>query len=84
MIAPAAQRRRGLAVHGGVLALMTALALAYTWPLPAHLGTRYAVRVPPNTARTLGPGAHPLHFQVTPLDDTSAAVAEKSTFVIPR
>ena len=47
MIAPAAQRRRGLAVHAGVLALMTALALAYTWPLPTHLGTRYAVRVPP-------------------------------------
>lgn len=34
-------------MHAGVLALMTALALAYTWPLPTHLGTRYAVRVPP-------------------------------------
>jgi len=43
-----------------------------------------AVRVPPQSARTLGPGAHPLRFQVIPAGDASDAVTEKSTFVVPR
>ncbi|HEY2928759.1 cytochrome c oxidase accessory protein CcoG, partial [Piscinibacter sp.] len=43
-----------------------------------------AVRVPPDSARSLGPGAHPIRFQVSPAADASTAVAEKSTFVVPR
>jgi cytochrome c oxidase accessory protein FixG len=43
-----------------------------------------AVRVPPEAARALGPGAHPIRFQVAPVDDASTVVTEKSTFVVPR
>ena len=43
-----------------------------------------AVRVPPASARAIGPGAHPIRFEVTPLENASAAVTEKSTFVVPR
>ncbi len=43
-----------------------------------------AVRVPPQSAQALGPGAHPIRFQVLPVGDVSAAVTEKSTFVVPR
>jgi cytochrome c oxidase accessory protein FixG len=43
-----------------------------------------AVRVPPEAAAALGPGAHPLHFQIAPVGDNAAAVTEKSTFVVPR
>jgi cytochrome c oxidase accessory protein FixG len=50
-----------------------------------------AVRVPPDAAQTLGPGAHPLHFVIErgPHGDAAAAPApaylrERSTFVVPR
>jgi cytochrome c oxidase accessory protein FixG len=44
-----------------------------------------AVRVPPQSAQALGPGAHPIRFKVAAVDDTgSTAVIEKSTFVVPR
>ena len=43
-----------------------------------------AVSVPPDSARSLGPGAHPIRFQITPAGDVSAVVSEKSTFVVPR
>ncbi len=53
-----------------------------------------AVRLPPEAARTLGPGAHPLRFRIElrsdhpkqPGDESemSAERHEKSTFVIPR
>ena len=43
-----------------------------------------AVRVPPESARAAGPGAHPIHFQIENLDDTGTPVAEKSTFIVPR
>jgi hypothetical protein len=36
--------RRSLAVHEATLAFFAALAVAYLWPLPAHLATHYAVR----------------------------------------
>ncbi len=45
------------------------------------------VQLPPQAAQALGPGAHPLRFEITRLaDDRSAAavVTEKSTFVVPR
>jgi polyferredoxin len=45
------------------------------------------VRVPPQTAQALGPGAHPLEFSVERLaqeGDAAARVVEKSTFVVPR
>jgi cytochrome c oxidase accessory protein FixG len=41
------------------------------------------VRMPHPSARTLGPGVHPMQFTVSPADG-HAAVTEKSTFVIPR
>ncbi|WP_280156017.1 cytochrome c oxidase accessory protein CcoG [Piscinibacter sp. XHJ-5] len=43
-----------------------------------------AVRVPPHSAQALGPGAHPLRFQVAAVEDDSTTVTEKSTFVVPR
>jgi cytochrome c oxidase accessory protein FixG len=43
-----------------------------------------AVRVPPQSAQAIGPGAHPIRFQVVPLADPASAVSEKSTFVVPR
>jgi cytochrome c oxidase accessory protein FixG len=43
-----------------------------------------AVRVPPQAARALGPGAHALRFVITPVQDSTRPVLEKSTFVVPR
>ena len=46
-----------------------------------------AVQVPPQTAAALGPGAHPLRFEITREADgvqSAASVTEKSTFVVPR
>jgi cytochrome c oxidase accessory protein FixG len=47
----------------------------------------FAVRVqlPPERAGALGPGAHPLAFEIERLgDDGQAEVHEKSTFMVPR
>jgi len=45
-----------------------------------------AVRVPPQSARALGPGAHPIQFQIGRSDaaEDTTTIAEKSTFVVPR
>ena len=43
-----------------------------------------AVRLPEASAHSLGPGAHPIRFEVAAVGDTSAAVSERSTFVVPR
>jgi polyferredoxin len=43
-----------------------------------------AVRVPPQEAQAIGPGAHPIRFEVAATDDASTRVSEKSTFVVPR
>ncbi len=48
-----------------------------------------AVRVPPESARAVGSGAHPIQFQIDLLDDVAgktvrASITEKSTFVVPR
>ena len=44
------------------------------------------VQVPPEQARALGPGAHPLHFEIARGADAgrSDPLSEKSTFVVPR
>lgn len=44
------------------------------------------VQVPPETARQLGAGAHPVEFVIRRVDGAgdSLAVTEKSTFVVPR
>lgn len=42
-----------------------------------------AVRVPPQAAKDLGPGAHPIRFEVA-ASEASEPVSEKSTFVVPR
>ncbi len=49
------------------------------------------VQLPPAAARALGPGAHPMRFEITRLADGSnaggapeSATTEKSTFVVPR
>jgi cytochrome c oxidase accessory protein FixG len=43
-----------------------------------------AVRLPPQAAKAVGPGAHPIRFEVTPQAEGARAVTEKSTFVVPR
>jgi cytochrome c oxidase accessory protein FixG len=43
-----------------------------------------AVRVPPESARAAGPGAHPIRFHIESTRDAATAVDEKSTFVVPR
>jgi hypothetical protein len=46
-----------------------------------------AVQIPAEQALALGPGAHPLVFQITREADAGVAevtVNEKSTFVVPR
>jgi hypothetical protein len=46
-----------------------------------------AVQVPPGTADRAGPGAHAIRFEIVRLaadGEAPAAVAEPSTFVIPR
>jgi cytochrome c oxidase accessory protein FixG len=43
-----------------------------------------AVRVPPQSAQALGPGAHPIRFQVAAAKHASTVVSERSTFVVPR
>ena len=44
------------------------------------------VQVPPEEAQALGPGAHPLHFEIMRSADIGQAdaLSEKSTFVVPR
>ena len=44
------------------------------------------VQVPPEQAQALGPGAHPIHFEIVRREDAGhgAALSEKSTFVVPR
>ncbi|MFG6413734.1 cytochrome c oxidase accessory protein CcoG [Roseateles sp. DC23W] len=41
-----------------------------------------ALRLPPESAQQLKPGAQPVHWRVS--NDTGTAVVEKSTFVVPR
>jgi len=43
-----------------------------------------AVRVPPQSADVLGPGAHPIEFEVAAESDATARLVERSTFVVPR
>jgi len=45
-----------------------------------------AVRIAPQAARALGPGVHPIHFQVSVVAAAGDVppVSEKSTFVVPR
>jgi len=43
-----------------------------------------AVRVPPQALQALGPGAHPIRFEVVAANDASTTVTERSTFVVPR
>jgi hypothetical protein len=44
-----------------------------------------AVRVPFDVAQGLGPGAHPLYFEVQPQARASSqTVRERSTFIVPR
>jgi cytochrome c oxidase accessory protein FixG len=45
-----------------------------------------SVQIPPEAAREIGAGAHPMRFEITRVTDatTVAATTEKSTFVVPR
>jgi len=46
-----------------------------------------SVQIPPQAARALGAGAHPIHFAIERVahdGEPTAAVHEKSTFVVPR
>jgi len=44
------------------------------------------VQIPFDTARKIGGGAHPLHFEIVRLSDapSTSALSEKTTFVVPR
>lgn len=44
------------------------------------------VQVPPDEAAALGPGVHPLHFEISRRADAghAAPLSEKTTFVVPR
>lgn len=45
-----------------------------------------SVQIPPEAAQELGPGAHPMRFEITRAADgaNASAKTEKSTFVVPR
>jgi polyferredoxin len=46
-----------------------------------------AVRIPPEAAQAIGPGAHPIRFEIVavgPGEGAARALQEKSTFVVPR
>jgi cytochrome c oxidase accessory protein FixG len=77
-----AQRYR-VAVHGIAGAELANAIEVEVMPAQARWIT-LAVRVPPESARSLGPGAHPIRFQVAAGGDAAGAVSEKSTFVVPR
>ena len=69
-------------IAGAELASTTDVALQ---PAEARWVT-LAVRVPPQSAQALGPGAHPIRFRIAASDaaDDAGAIVEKSTFVVPR
>jgi len=67
-------------IAGAVLASATEVEVA---PAQARWVT-LAVQVPPESARALGPGAHPIRFHIASLTDAHTALQEKSTFVVPR
>lgn len=73
-------QRYTIDVHG-----IAGAALAESVPvevLPAQARwVTLAVRVPPQSTQALGPGAHPIRFEVSGGSDT---VTEKSTFIVPR
>ena len=53
------------------------------------LGARWLpvrVQMPPEAARALGTGAHPMRFEISRVGDAPgvAALSEKSTFIVPR
>jgi len=77
------ERHVRVAVQGIAGAELTGTAEIDLLPAQARWIT-LAVRVPPAAAQSLGPGAHPIRFQVTAASDASTVVTEKSTFVVPR
>ena len=77
------ERHVRVAVQGIAGAELTGTAEIDLLPAQARWVT-LAVRVPPAAAQSLGPGAHPIRFQVTAASDASTVVTEKSTFVVPR
>jgi polyferredoxin len=77
------ERRYRVAVRGIAGAELAQAADVNVLPAEARWVT-VAVRVPPQSAQALGPGAHPIRFEVAVVDDASTAVSEKSTFVVPR
>ncbi|UXH80053.1 cytochrome c oxidase accessory protein CcoG [Roseateles amylovorans] len=68
------------------LQLVPAIGVQTLSPAEARWVT-VSLRVPPETAQSLGAGAHPIHFEIRRLDPSGGpdrAVLEKSTFVTPR
>jgi cytochrome c oxidase accessory protein FixG len=65
---------------------------ALTTPADVEVGATEArwvpvgVQIPPEAAREIGAGAHPMRFEITRVVDgpTASATSEKSTFVVPR
>jgi cytochrome c oxidase accessory protein FixG len=77
------QQRYRIGVTGITGAQLNGSAEVDVLPAQARWVT-LAVRVPPDAARALGPGAHPIRFQVADAHDAATLVNEKSTFVVPR
>jgi cytochrome c oxidase accessory protein FixG len=78
------EHRYAIAVQGIEGAALSEAAEVDLLPAQARWVT-VAVRVPPQSAQALGPGAHPIRFRVAAAgDEGGTVVEEKSTFVVPR
>jgi len=76
-------QRYHVGVHGIEGAALAGAGIVDVLPAQARWVT-LAVRVPPEAARALGAGAHPIRFEVVAGSDAAAVVSERSTFVVPR
>ena len=77
------EQRYRIGVRGIAGAVVTDAREVALLPAEARWVT-LAVRVPPEAARQLGPGAHPIVFEVGVGDGPRDRVDERSTFIVPR
>ena len=90
MNATESPQRYRVAVAGLPGIMLAALAPVQLAPAEARWVT-VAVRMPPEAAQQLGPGAHPMHFEISLVGSDGAGreaapvtLSEKSTFLVPR
>jgi len=80
---PMRLRIRVEGLRDAIVASSTEVELAAT----ASRWVPVSVQIPPGAAQALGPGAHPMRFEISRVEDgvsESTVVKEKSTFVVPR